>query len=197
MRNCTAWMLGAIAGLGFLGMAQDARAQGHVRCESRDDRTQYCDIGRHSGVEISRRLSDASCNRGDDWWVEGNRIVVTDGCRAEFIVHGGGGGYGHDNYDRYDNDDRYDQRDDYDDYEDNDDYDDNYDRHDQYGYGSNRVVCESRDNQPRSCQIGRHTDVRIVRQFSDKRCSKGRDWWVRGPELVVLNGCRAEFAISR
>jgi len=174
VRTNVSWIFGFLLVLACLSYGQEAQAQGRrVVCESHDEQTRSCSIGRNGGVEISRRLSDSRCERGRDWWVDGRRIVVTDGCRAEFIVYGDRGSYGY-GY----NDERYDDK-------------------DAYSYGSNRIRCESRDDRPTSCQIGRYREVRIARQLSDSRCSEGRDWWLRGPELVVLNGCRAEFAISR
>lgn len=81
-----------------------------IVCESRDQRAYACRIGQHRRVELVRRLSDARCREGRNWWVRGDRIVVTGGCRAEFAIYGGWNrGDRRDRRDdrRYD---RYDQR---------------------------------------------------------------------------------------
>ena len=66
---------------------------GNVRCESHDRRTRYCSADTRGGVRLVRQLSDRSCIRGRNWGANERGIWVTDGCRAEFALNGGGGGY--------------------------------------------------------------------------------------------------------
>lgn len=63
-----------------------------VRCESKDNRTQYCAMDTRGGVRLSRQLSDSACIQGRSWGFDGRGVWVSQGCRAEF-VGGSGGGY--------------------------------------------------------------------------------------------------------
>jgi hypothetical protein len=70
-------------------------------------------------------------------------------------------------------------------------YDDGYQR------GVDRVVrCESRDGRTSYCRMDTRGGVRLVRQFSDSACIRGRTWGVRGDAVWVTRGCRARFAGS-
>jgi hypothetical protein len=70
-------------------------------------------------------------------------------------------------------------------------YDDGYYR------GVDRVVrCESRDGRTAYCRMDTRGGVRLVRQFSDSACIRGRTWGVRGDAVWVTRGCRARFAGS-
>jgi hypothetical protein len=70
-------------------------------------------------------------------------------------------------------------------------YDDGYHR------GVDRVVrCESRDGRTSYCRMDTRGGVRLVRQFSDSACIRGRTWGVRGDAVWVTRGCRARFAGS-
>lgn len=70
-------------------------------------------------------------------------------------------------------------------------YDDGYQR------GMDRVVrCESRDGRTSYCRMDTRGGVRLVRQFSDSACIRGRTWGVRGDAVWVTRGCRARFAGS-
>lgn len=57
------------------------------RCESRDNRYAYCSIPGRGHVEVYKQLSSSACRYGDSWGVEGSRVWVSDGCRAEFAVY--------------------------------------------------------------------------------------------------------------
>lgn len=71
-------------------------------------------------------------------------------------------------------------------------YDDGY-----TGRGMDRaVVCESRDGRTAWCRLDTRGGVRLVRQFSDRACVRGRTWGVRGDSVWVSRGCRARFAGS-
>ena len=71
-----------------------------------------------------------------------------------------------------------------------------YDDSDYYR-GVDRVVrCESRDGRTRWCRLETRGGVRLVRQFSDSPCIRGRTWGVRQGSVWVTRGCRGRFAAS-
>lgn len=58
------------------------------RCESKDNRRHECSFETLGRVEIQRQLSIAGCVEGSTWGREGrHRVWVSDGCRADFVVH--------------------------------------------------------------------------------------------------------------
>jgi hypothetical protein len=73
------------------------RYDARVRCESRDSRTNYCNVDTRGGVRLVHQLSDRDCVRGRNWGANERGIWVTDGCRAEFELGGGGYGNGYGN----------------------------------------------------------------------------------------------------
>lgn len=66
-----------------------------------------------------------------------------------------------------------------------------------YARGVDRVVrCESRDGRTAWCRLNTRSGVRLVQQYSDSACIRGRTWGVRGDAVWVTRGCRARFATS-
>jgi hypothetical protein len=63
----------------------DAQAR-TVRCESNDSRQATCRIESGSQVRLVNQLSRQDCVLGSNWNYDDTRIIVTDGCRAEFMV---------------------------------------------------------------------------------------------------------------
>lgn len=57
-----------------------------IRCESRERRTQRCNVDTRGGVRLLRQLSDRRCVRGSTWGANERGIWVTDGCRGEFEI---------------------------------------------------------------------------------------------------------------
>lgn len=57
---------------------------GQLRCESRNNRYQQCNVPTSNRVELIRRLSGKKCNQGRQWGYSDNYIWVNNGCRAEF-----------------------------------------------------------------------------------------------------------------
>ena len=58
------------------------------RCESRNNNYTNCNSGRVRGqVEVYRQLSRNSCSYGQSWGMDGGRVWVDKGCRAEFAVY--------------------------------------------------------------------------------------------------------------
>ena len=59
----------------------------NFRCESTNGRQVYCQIPFRGHVEVSRQLSKARCQYGVTWGVDGMRVWVNNGCRADFTVY--------------------------------------------------------------------------------------------------------------
>ena len=74
-------------------------------------------------------------------------------------------------------------------------YDNGYDNG--YARAIDRVVrCESRDGRTSWCRMDTRGGVRLVRQYSDSACVRGRTWGVRGGAVWVSRGCRGRFVAS-
>lgn len=94
----------SLLSLGALAAAMPAAAQQRgyqgagygqvVRCESNDARYRHCAADTRGGVELIRGLSRTYCTEGRNWGWDRNGIWVTGGCRAEFLIRGGGGWQG-------------------------------------------------------------------------------------------------------
>ena len=67
-----------------------ARAEQTVRCESSDNRYQYCQVWTDNRVRLSRQLSKTGCRLHDNWGYNRDGVWVDRGCRAEFTVGRGG-----------------------------------------------------------------------------------------------------------
>src|SRR5258708_4363279 len=78
------------AGYGFgQGYGQ---GQGQViTCSSDDGRRNYCNVDTHRGVRLNRQISGSPCVENQTWGVDNRGLWVDRGCRAEFVVNGGGG----------------------------------------------------------------------------------------------------------
>lgn len=175
-------VLGLLLGVvtaGLIGVVPEAQARGDgyiVRCESINDRDNYCPIETGGGVYIERNLSRTACIEGRNWGYDRNGIWVTDGCRADFAVpqgYGNGRGwqYGQGRGRPY--------RDEY-----------NQD----YGRGE-RVICESHKNRYAYCDVGGIRNAELVRQYSSSSCVYRRTWGYDRGGVWVTQGCRAEFLV--
>lgn len=140
---------------------------GALRCESRDNRRQYCPADTRGGVRISRQLSSARCIQGSNWGYDGRGVWVSQGCRAEFVTGAGAsrpGRPGRPGHGRPD-------------------------------HAGQIVRCESKNNRHRRCNAAVGRDVQLVRQLSRTRCVQRQNWgWDRGG-IWVDGGCRAEFRV--
>ena len=92
----------------FAAAPRDAQAQQahRFRCESRDYRQHLCRVDSRDQVTLSRVLSDQPCVRNRSWWVTREGVVVSNGCRGEFVAYdrrNGGYGNGNGNWGGYDN----------------------------------------------------------------------------------------------
>lgn len=57
-----------------------------IRCESREGRTQYCNIGFARDVRLQRQLSRGACIEGRSWGWDRRGLWVSNGCRGEFAI---------------------------------------------------------------------------------------------------------------
>jgi hypothetical protein len=55
--------------------------------------------------------------------------------------------------------------------------------------------CESVKGQQRTCNVPAGFRAEYVRQLSKTTCTKGKNLFIRAPEVVVSQGCRAEFRL--
>ena len=61
----------------------------------------------------------------------------------------------------------------------------------------NVVTCESEGGRRQTCSVDtRNGEVRLIRQFSEARCVRGRSWGVIPGGVWVDDGCRGQFAVS-
>lgn len=94
--------LGLAVGLGLAAGAVQAAPQYNdygnggnnvIRCESDNSRQRRCDADTRGGVRLSRQLSKSSCIQGRSWGYDRGGVWVSEGCRAEFELGRGGGGW--------------------------------------------------------------------------------------------------------
>ena len=65
-----------------------------ITCSSDDGRRNYCNVDTSRGVRLSRQISGSACTQGQTWGFDNRGVWVDRGCRAEFMVGGGGGNWG-------------------------------------------------------------------------------------------------------
>ena len=68
-------------------------AQQSIKCESNNGRRNYCGTYPSNQVRLDRQISDSPCVQGRTWGVDRNGLWVDGGCRAYFMVRGGGPGF--------------------------------------------------------------------------------------------------------
>ncbi|MHA4838314.1 DUF3011 domain-containing protein [Sphingopyxis sp. MSC1_008] len=67
--------------------------QGTIRCESRNNQMQRCNVRTGNRVDLQRVIG-GRCSKGRDWGFTANQIWVSGGCRAEFAYgYANDGGY--------------------------------------------------------------------------------------------------------
>jgi hypothetical protein len=62
-------------------------------------------------------------------------------------------------------------------------------------WSQSTVTCSSDDEHYHTCNIGPNHGVRMVRQRSGSPCIEGRTYGVRGNQIWVDRGCRADFEV--
>ena len=74
----------------------DRPPAGTIVCASNHGERVYCDADTRYGVRMVRQISGSPCSEGRTWGFDRRGIWVDRGCRAEFTVNSGGGGFGGD-----------------------------------------------------------------------------------------------------
>jgi len=147
-------------------LAPFARSQSSVvTCSSGDMRYHTCNVGPNRGIRLVRQRSDARCIEGRTYGVRGQQIWVDRGCRADFEVFFAGRG-GRDHEGFRDE-----------------------------GGPARTVTCSSDDMRRHTCDVGPNGGIRMVRQRSDARCELNRTYGIRGQQIWVDRGCRADFEV--
>jgi hypothetical protein len=152
---------------------------GTISCSSDDGRRHYCPAESQGRIRLSRQRSESPCQEGYSWGSDGRGVWVDHGCRADFAIEGGGGGWdrGRDrDWDR----DRDQGRD--------------YNR----GGGQDQVVsCSSDDMHRHYCPADTRGGVQLLKQHSDSSCRQGYSWGYDRRGIWVDHGCRADFQVIR
>ena len=63
-----------------------------VICSSNNGKRNYCGNFGNRDVRLVRQISGSPCIQGSTWGVDREGLWVDKGCRADFVVGGGGGG---------------------------------------------------------------------------------------------------------
>lgn len=63
--------------------------------------------------------------------------------------------------------------------------------------GANTFDCRSENGRYRECEIGPGYFGRMVREYSNGRCSEDRTWGTRNGVVWVTEGCKAQFVCQR
>ncbi|WP_411340846.1 DUF3011 domain-containing protein [Sphingopyxis sp. J-6] len=136
---------------------------GTLRCESRNNKIQRCNVRTGNRVDLIRVIG-GRCSKGRDWGFTASQIWVSGGCRAEFgygYNYGGGGGYP-------------------------------VPLPQPVGDYAGTIRCESRSNRYEQCNVATNDRVELTRRLGG-RCNAGRQWGYTASYVWVNNGCRAEF----
>jgi hypothetical protein len=141
-------------------------AQQTITCESNDGGRKHCGPPNPGQVSLQRQISGSECIQDRTWGVDDRGLWVDRGCRADFLI--GGGGY-------YDNGPGGGQG--------------------GPGGPGATIKCESNDGNRHYCgQVDPRSQVTIQEQISGSPCEQGRSWGVDNRGLWVDRGCRAIFA---
>ena len=69
---------------------------GTISCSSDDGHRHYCGVGSGGRIRLVQQRSESPCREGYSWGSDGRGIWVDHGCRADFAVEGGRGGWDRD-----------------------------------------------------------------------------------------------------
>jgi hypothetical protein len=200
MKRTTLWLAASLAALGAGSAAAQYQSSPYgnrtmqaqiVRCESVDSRQAMCRIPSGSDVRLVNQISRQSCVEGRNWGHDATRIIVADGCRADFQVTDGDR-YG-DN--RYDDNRRDDNR-----YDENRRDDDRYDnrRYGAAGYADRsgqQLHCASQSRYSRRTYCGSASgDYSLVGRSAN--CVEGRTWGNADRGVWVSGRCSANFRLT-
>ena len=145
-----------------------------ISCSSDDGNRHYCSANGRARLEHQR--SESACTEGYSWGSDDRGVWVDHGCRADFTIEQGRGGWDRD-HDRDRDHDGY--------------------RSDN-GSGQGQIVsCSSDDMHKHHCAADTRGGVRLVKQNSDSACVQGRSWGFNRHGIWVDHGCRADFEVGR
>jgi len=180
------WMfLGALLYLGAVGVQRAAAQSGttslnypNITCASDDMRRHYCRIDTQGRVRMVNQRSGSPCVQGQTWGFDNGGIWVDRGCRADFVVGRGGGGYpppGNGYYPPPGG-----------------------------GYRpppgpspGGTITCSSNNGKRNFCSVYTGRGVRLTNQRSGSPCVQGQTWGWNSQGIWVDRGCRADFQVYR
>ena len=136
---------------------------GTLRCESRNNKRQRCNVRTDNRVDLIRVIG-GRCSKGRDWGFAANQIWVSGGCRAEF-------GYGYANGPQPVRPTPLPQP--------VDDF-------------AGTIRCESWQYKYQQCEVPTNNRVELVRRIAGT-CNSGRQWGYSANFIWVNQGCRADF----
>ncbi len=61
-----------------------------ITCSSNNGKRNYCTVDTRRGVRLSRQISGSPCTQTQTWGFDPRGVWVDRGCRAEFVIGGGG-----------------------------------------------------------------------------------------------------------
>jgi hypothetical protein len=148
---------------------------GTMTCSSDDGKRHFCNLDSGGGrVQLQNQRSGSPCTEGYSWGSDSSVIWVDHGCRADFSVSGGRGGWNRDS-------DRGSQ----------------WDRNSYQGGQDQVISCSSDDMHRHYCPADTRGGVQLLKQRSDASCRQGRSWGYDRSGIWVDHGCRADFQIIR
>lgn len=142
---------------------------GTISCSSDDGRRHYCQADSRGRIRLSRQRSESPCREGYSWGTDGGGVWVDHGCRADFSIDGGRGGWDRD----WNGGGSY------------------------YQGGGQMVSCSSDDMRRNYCQADTRGGVQLVKQRSESACRQGYSWGYDRRGIWVDHGCRADFQTGR
>lgn len=169
------FLLMGLVGL-FFGLNANAQGYGNgvlverqILCASNGYKPAECNTGldRTHSVYMARQLSKSACIQGQSYSIYGDRIIVSNGCRAIFIARGttsfpqgGDQTYG-------------------------------------YVVTRNVVCeSQSYNTASCHLPFRQVNRIYVGQQFSKSACIEGQSYFVYGNTLQVSNGCRASFVVT-
>ena len=145
---------------------------GTISCSSDDGRRHYCDAGSGGRIRLVQQRSESPCREGYSWGSDGRGVWVDHGCRADFAVEGGRGGWARTIATGL-GPERLPGR-----------------------PGPGRFL-RSDDMHRHYCSADTRGGVRLLKQRSDSSCRQGYSWGYDRRGIWVDHGCRADFQVIR
>lgn len=139
-----------------------------IRCESIRDAESFCKADTYPGVRLLRELSSRRCIEGRTFGFERGGIWVNGGCAAEFEIG------------RRNSNNRPDTG-----------------LPNSSFSGDRLITCESINDARNYCPADTRNGVRLLRQFSQKKCVEGNSWGYSNRGIWTDHGCRGEFELLR